>query len=65
MKEFNLIQSRLEDIVDKCSLAEVINMLEGICYDKADHLECTWQDHAGAKSYRKDAKRLNKMSLDN
>ena len=39
----------LEAIVDKLCVADVLALLAGICHDKAEHVECNWQDSHAAK----------------
>ena len=39
----------LEDLVDRYTLADVLEALTEVCELKADHLRSNWQDSNGAK----------------
>jgi hypothetical protein len=49
----------LEQILDRHSLRWVIRSLAEICSGKAEHLRCNWQDEPAAKSWDKDADKLD------
>lgn len=46
------ISAQLEHAIDARGLPEVLNALAAICYEKADHIEDTWQDIPLAKLWR-------------
>ena len=52
----------LEDLVDRYTLAEVLEALGVICELKADHVLTNWQDAGLAKSWEVMAKRIDKVS---
>ncbi len=58
-------QATLEDLIDKSSLTDVLNLLANICNEKADHLRSDWQDEQSAKGWERDAAKLDKLSLNN
>lgn len=41
----------LEQLVDTFGLADVLGMIQDICYGKAEHLRETWQDEEAAKEW--------------
>jgi hypothetical protein len=49
------LQNALEALIDRTSLEEVVEALRGICFDKAEHIEHTWQDVGTAQVWRKAA----------
>jgi hypothetical protein len=53
----------LEDMIDKSSLGDVLEMLVEICYEKADHLRHNWQDEAAAKQWERWGKKIDRIVL--
>jgi hypothetical protein len=53
---------QLEAMVDRVGLRNVLYALERICYAKADHLRANWQDDRTAKSWSREARRLQKAA---
>jgi hypothetical protein len=53
----------IEGMVDRTSVAAVLEALGNICYEKAEHLREAWQDHGAAKTWEKDGKRIHALSL--
>lgn len=51
----------LEALIDRYSLANLIEGLVQICHYKADHLRTTWQDAAAAKDWSTDARTLDRI----
>jgi hypothetical protein len=43
----------LESIIDGATLADVLNAISEICYEKADHIRTNWQDANTAKVWDK------------
>lgn len=41
----------LESLIDKHGLLHIVTGLELICFEKADHITCNWQDHSLAKRW--------------
>lgn len=66
-KTQNLIMGRatmeqaLESMVDCYGIDTVIDALSSVCYDKADHLQCNWQDSATTEYWDKVAGKLAKI----
>lgn len=48
----------IEAMVDKHSIGYVLQLLEQLAYDKAEHLSANWQDKPYAKLWSDIAKRL-------
>lgn len=48
----------LEELVDSDGLADVLSALELMCYEKAEHLQCNWQDSATAKLWNRCGKAI-------
>jgi hypothetical protein len=45
----------LEALVDKHSLAYVLELLGRVCHEKAEHLRSNWQDDVSAREWDRDA----------
>jgi len=58
--DFQNDKSSLEDMVDRWSLGTVLNMLETICYAKAEHLRSNWQDPTTGKLWERAGYRLDR-----
>jgi hypothetical protein len=52
----------LEEIVDKAGLKGTLEMLAAICYEKASHVDTNWQDHELARTWEKDAIKIDRLS---
>jgi len=50
----------IEQYIDKHGLTAVLEHIEGICYDKADHLATNWQDANSAFIWIKHAESIQK-----
>lgn len=50
----------LEWLVDRDGLAGVLEALQGVCRDKADHLRSAWQDMGGAALWERAARRIGR-----
>jgi hypothetical protein len=48
----------LEQFIDGSSLFAVLEMIEVICEEKADHISSNWQDQKLARSWQRAAYRL-------
>lgn len=53
----------LEELIDKHSLKAVLDTLADISYEKADHIRTDWQDEVAAKSWEKDAKKIEHIAV--
>jgi hypothetical protein len=54
---------QLEQVLDKMpSLASVVRALVAVCRDKADHLRTNWQDEGTARTWEKDADKLQAVA---
>jgi len=47
---------QLEQVIDSHSMADVLDALEIIANEKAEHIETNWQDRCLAKTWRSFAK---------
>lgn len=56
------IEYQLEILIDEVGLTSVLEMISGICYDKAEHLRSNWQDSAAAKQWEKDGAEIQILS---
>lgn len=52
----------LEEMVDRQSVADVLQALSEICYAKGEHLREAWQDHGAAKTWDRDGKKIDALS---
>lgn len=52
----------LEQIVDRTSLRDVVELLAVICEEKADHIVAHWQDQLTAKAWLRSAKALDRSA---
>jgi hypothetical protein len=55
------LADQLEPLIDRSSLAAVLEALCQVCWEKADHLRSNWQDHAAAKSWDKAANSIDRI----
>lgn len=55
------LQNNIEALIDKNTLAEVIEALETICYLKSQHLIENWQDAQTSKVWARAGKKLGKL----
>lgn len=53
MKTYQDNQNTLEAMIDSVGLSTVLEMLETICIEKAEHLRSNWQDEHSAKQWQK------------
>ncbi|MBD2449966.1 hypothetical protein H6G76_22950 [Nostoc sp. FACHB-152] len=54
----------LELLVDKLTLAAVLEMLERISHKKAENLRTHWQDENSAKLWDKAARQIEQINID-
>ena len=55
----------MEQLVDSLGMVDFMEMLENICYEKAEHVRTNWQDKELAKCWEKNAKELSKVRVSN
>ena len=60
--QHEVIREQLEKILDGCALDTMIYMLSEICYFKAEHLKCNWQDKRSAKLWNRAGRYLDSVS---
>jgi hypothetical protein len=56
-------EKALEAMIDSESLARVLENLETVCLEKAEHLRTNWQDEAAAKSWESLALRIDRAAV--
>ncbi|MGH1396914.1 MAG: hypothetical protein ACRAVC_23200 [Trichormus sp.] len=54
----------LETLIDKLTLAAILEMLERICHKKAENLRTHWQDEVTAKLWEKAARHIEQLNVD-
>lgn len=57
------LAQQLEALIDRHGLVCVLNNLAFIADEKAQHLECNWQDKNSAKAWTRAAKRIRTVEL--
>ena len=55
IREHNKNLDTVEAILDKCTLADVLNLIAEIASAKADHIRENWQDGATAEMWDRNA----------
>jgi len=56
---------QMEQLVDSLGMIDFLEILEGICYEKSDHIRTNWQDEELAKCWERNAKTLSKVKVSN
>ncbi|AFY46661.1 hypothetical protein Nos7524_0756 [Nostoc sp. PCC 7524] len=54
----------VEALIDKLTLAAILEMLERICHKKAENLRTHWQDEITAKLWDKAARQIEQINVD-
>jgi hypothetical protein len=62
MIDHKLTEAELEQIIDKHGLAHVLQALEQVCYEKAEHIRTNWQDRDLALRWERNGRRLGKAT---
>jgi hypothetical protein len=55
------IQDQLEMLLDKSSVAAILEVLSNICAEKADHIQTNWQDGGLATEWREMSDKLQNV----
>jgi len=55
------LADQLESLIDRASLAMVLEALSQVCWEKADHLQSNWQDSAAAKTWHKAGNAIDRL----
>ena len=61
-RERDRVAYELESTIDQYGLADVLQMIAEICYEKSDHVSTVWSDNALAKVWSGAAKRIETVS---
>lgn len=54
------LQDRLEGLIDGNNMERVLEALQHVCSEKADHIASNWQDKNAAKPWTRQSKLLDK-----
>lgn len=54
----------IEALVDKNGLYAVVSALELMCYEKAEHLLCNWQDAPAARRWNKAGAKCSRLHVE-
>jgi hypothetical protein len=57
MRRFN-VNEELESAIDHSSVRVILEIIAGICYEKAAHIEENWQDKNTARVWDRAGKRV-------
>ncbi|KKN52655.1 hypothetical protein LCGC14_0610490 [marine sediment metagenome] len=57
------LQNELEALIDATGLDKVTEALAVVCYKKAEHLRCTWQDKQSATTWENWGNTLNAIQI--
>lgn len=55
-------ERQLEQIIDASNLSNVLEMIAGICYAKADHIQTNWQDGPLALAWETAGDKVNGLA---
>jgi len=53
----------LESLIDRYNMAEVLNALSEIAYEKADHVRTNWNDEPLARAWEASALAIDKAEI--
>ena len=53
----------IEQIIDATSVAQLLELIAGICHEKAEHLRSNWQDNTSARCWERDAAKLLALAI--
>lgn len=56
------LKNQLENLIDSTSLAEVLEAISQVCYEKELHIEENWQDPATAKNWKHAGLKISNIS---
>jgi N-methylhydantoinase B/oxoprolinase/acetone carboxylase alpha subunit len=62
VRSLEAARDTLEDLVDRYSLDEVIEILSEVCMDKAEHLRSNWDDPVSARWWQDNSVYLTNVS---
>lgn len=60
-QEYQELQDKLEELVDKSDISIVIQALSSVCFAKSTHIQENWQDRVTAKYWMKVGSDLNNI----
>ncbi len=55
---------KIEHLVDGSDLASVVMALGLVCHEKAEHLECNWQDKITARVWDRAGNKIERLAED-
>ena len=56
------LAAELEALIDRSSLSDVLEALEGICDEKAEHVSTNWQDRDLSNAWGKAARAVGRVN---
>lgn len=56
-------RDKIEAIIDRTSLRDVLQGIAQICYDKAEHIASNWQDHPLSMTWDRAAGLIEKVTV--
>jgi len=56
------LRDAIEALVDKSSVGDVLDALSDVCMDKSYHIRELWQGESLARSWARDAKRIDQCA---
>jgi len=54
--------AKIEEIVDVLGLSVTLANLGGVCFEKAEHLRCNWQDENAARTWEHAGRAIDKVA---
>ncbi|MFM7364856.1 MAG: hypothetical protein ACKO11_10260 [Cuspidothrix sp.] len=57
-------KTALSQLVEKLTLAAILELLERICHEKAEYLRTHWHDEESAKRWEKAARQIENINVD-
>lgn len=57
------VYQKLEQMIDKYSVADVLIAIKDICDEKAEHIDMNWQDTQLANQWKKAAREIQKTVM--
>lgn len=61
-RELKALADQLENAIDSVGLAQVLELLEDVCYAKAEHLRTDWQSVSGGQAWDRAGKAIARVS---
>lgn len=59
----NKITTKLEDFIDHAGLMNILEIIDIICQEKAEHISLNWQDNTTAKAWKQAGNAIGKLAV--